>query len=213
MTELRNKNITILANFFNPSVFNSLWFVKNGILKEEDINAKTSFQSPDISQVNTSTFSLIVVLNQLVFHVIDDNEAKSIEILNKMISALPHTPYTAMGINFVFDAPALDTDLSEYSRKLFFYPESKLHSLFNTQDAKFGVYLSKNVNGSRLKLDIKPATISDANGSINKEVITYAFNFHKDLNKDNPVNDLLDLIKKWGEYKKNAEEIINVIYS
>lgn len=213
MTELKNKNVTILANFFNPSIYNSLWFVKNGILKEEDINTKTTFQSPDISQVNTKSFSLVVILNQLVFQFLDDQEASNLEILRKIISSLPHIPYTAVGLNFVYDAPELDENSEDWSRRLFNYPKSKLHSLFDVPDAKFGVYLSKNYAGSRLKLDVKPSTLIGADIVTPKEVITYAFNFHKDLNKEAPTNELLELINKWSGFKKYSKEIIDVIYS
>jgi hypothetical protein len=37
MFELNNKSIVVVANFFNPSIFNIHWFIRNEILKEEEI--------------------------------------------------------------------------------------------------------------------------------------------------------------------------------
>ena len=99
--------------------------------------------------------------------------------------------------------------LSNLSRKLFFRADDPLCQAFNTEDARFGSYMSKDVIGCRLKLDVKPVTINLPEGTI--ERLQFAFNFHRELTENNGVDGIVDLLTKWDSAQKMAFDIVNSI--
>jgi len=210
MFELANQNIVIVANLFNPSVFNSHWFIKNEIVNEEEI-LPTSIFAQDLAQLSTKDFNLLVLLNQLILTVSESSEISSIKKLTKCISLLKHTPFTAVGINFIYNSNQFDETDENWSRSLFYNTNSKIYQSFNSTDSKFGIYLSKDYHSSRLKLDIKPVNSQEIGSIEVKEVINYNFNFHKDLDKENAFDDLIQYLEKWNDFRVYSLELMNNI--
>lgn len=211
MFNLKSKSVVIIANLFNPSIFNTHWFIKNDILKEEDLLPKSIF-TQDIAQISTNGFNMVVTLNQLITNIQDAESKNTMEIILKCIKNLPHTPYSASGINFHYHTPAKTEEIDDLSRELFFFSSSPVHSEFDTKDAKFGAYLSKDYEGCRLKLDIKPNTIKKVNDPEKLYVINFGFNFHIDLPKENYTEELIKFLNKWNTFEEYSKEIMGKIF-
>lgn len=203
---LVNKNVTIVASNFNISVFRESWFEKEGIILPEDIEIEKSAFTPSVVQVSTKKFVLTIVQNQMVFVINDESDEHTLKVISKLINALPHTPYTAIGVNFVYQI--LD-DSGSLSRNMFFNEKLNLFNAFNdnSENPRFGAYLSKDFCESRLKLDIKPTNVKE--DSMTKLEMRFNFNFHKDLSEKECVSEMLSHLDNWNKLYGKSVELMN----
>lgn len=172
-------NAVIVAHQFNPSVVNQVWLVDNDIVARDEFQEGCVF-SDMVVNVNAKDFSLFVSPEQLQFVPKDGGQpiAETLRRLEKLVEGIPHTPFSGLGLNFVWIAS--DIDINALSRKLFFVPDSALYNAFDTKDARFGGYMSRDFNGGRLRLDIKPVTLTVRETGVSVDRIQFSFNFHFD---------------------------------
>ena len=207
MKELTVSNIVVVADKFNPSLFSQVWLDKYEILTEKEYKGDQIY-TPVFAQAQSDTFSLQVWPERLQFAYKGDEEDATDLIcskVGKIVELLPHTPYKALGINFTWHI-WIDDDLrfADFDRSIF-WNNSALHSSFDSEDARFGGYFSKDVLETRLRLDIKPIVKKD------KEVLQAAFNFQVDLTKGHAVELTQKSLRNWNTLKNNSEEISDVI--
>ena len=211
--ELKIQTIVIVAQSFNPSIFNQHWLIKNNFVDETDIAANSIFM-PGVINLFTKNYNLLVLPEKLQFQLINSGTSFKSDIekaLLPIIEKLPEVPYKAIGINFSWHITDTEKSIIELSKELFYFKESKLHQNFNSDNARFGAYMSNEYMQSRLKLDIKTVKAVEINTSKEEEVIQFAFNFHIDFNVDNCQDLLIGSLNDWEEYRKEAERIINIL--
>lgn len=198
--------VVIAARQFNPSILTQLWLVRNGILAEDEFAPGCIF-TDDISQVQTNKFHLVAIPQQLQFapNVSNDAEIQLLsDKLGGIVRALPHTPYTAIGLNFVYHKqPA---DVSAASKRAFFQPGSQLFRVFDTPTSHFGGYMSKDWCNMRLKLDIKPIYIEEGGHKENR--LQFGFNFHRDLQAEHAVTQIQECLQLWPQAKAESDTMI-----
>ena len=103
--QLVETSIVFVANQLNLSIFNPLWFVKQGILREDEFTAETVI-TPAFVQIPTSGFNLLIIPDRLQMQLlprtfpIAANEFH--RVLGGIIKSLPHTPLKGVGLNFSF---------------------------------------------------------------------------------------------------------------
>lgn len=210
--EMIPANVVIIARQFNPSIISQYWLIKNGIFTEEEIQSGSIF-SPVIANVQTRDCQVLVLPEQLQFmYGLEDHSGQELLIskLGKIIQALPHTPFVAAGLNFswqVYDED--EASNAALGKKLFFRDNVPLYRFFDTEDARFGSYMSRDILGCRLKLDIKPVTIARQEGPANR--LHFGFNFHLQLDEDDKVNSILNLFKKWDAARETALSLMKQI--
>jgi hypothetical protein len=200
-------NVVIAARQFNPSVMSQLWLVKHKLMDEGDFESGCVF-SDSLVQVMAKDFVLLVVPEQFQFvpRTEAGDELRLIE--NKVgviVNRLPHTPFTAVGLNFVWLVVPENGDIQNLSRQMFFRKNSDLYKYFDSEDSKFGAYLSRDILGCRLKLDIKPIQTPDTK----EDRLQFVFNYHLDLaGCDSPVSAIETMLHKWEEAKAYASKLI-----
>jgi len=208
--QLVDSNIVINAYEFNLSIINNVWLYKNKIFTEDELKGQKSL--PILVEVRTKNFNLNLVPNRLKFSIKpgyqEPNELLT-SIVAKIVKLLPHTPYSASGLNFIYHVIPEDKNIVKLSRSLFFQANSKLMQNFDSEDARFGSYFSKDVIGTRLKLDVKPITVM-ATGK-EEDRLQFAFNFHINFSSNNALDRILNLISKWDEAKNLSDQIMNNI--
>ena len=208
-SDLKIKNI-VLVGSFNPSAFDKLFFVKNNIFKEEEILPNSIF-SFDGVQLITNDFNIVIVLNQLIIssqHP-DKKDDKINDVLLKIVLVSSIKNITASGINFHWTIVCEEKESIEEITKSNFYNENNklLSTFFNTQDSKYGIYASKNINLARMRFDVKP--IKALENSTHKHALNFSFNFHYDVKDKEKLTDLVDFFKKYDEYRDECEKIIS----
>ena len=210
--EMNPANVVIIARQFNPSIISQYWLIKNGIFTEEEIQPDSIF-SPVIANVLSKDCQVLVLPEQLQFtSTLTDTAAQELLIskLGKIVQTLPHTPFIAVGLNFswqVYDED--DASNAALGRKLFFRDDSPLYKFFDVDDARFGSYMSRDILGCRLKLDIKPVTVPCPEGASNR--LHFGFNFHLQLIEDDKAESILNLFQKWDEAKETAVSLMKQI--
>lgn len=122
--------------------------------------------------------------------------------------------YSAIGFNsgwFISDSEAL---FSEFNRNFFTKEilKSPLYDFFNEPNARFGTYMSKDFLGSRLKLDVKPIQVVDENSPLDgSEFLFFRFNYHKELEREDKHQQLIEILSKWNTYSEETHKIISSI--
>jgi hypothetical protein len=211
---LNSRNVLIAANAFNPSVIRESFLMKQGVLHSEG-NLEPGFVFSDqIVNVPTKKFTLIVVPQQLQLVLVERADAHELvkSIVPSIIKALPHTPYTAIGLNFVWlIVPEEPLDVA--TRRLFSASGSVFGDAFDTPDSCFGFFASKDIGAVRLRADVKPVRVEvEANADKSKhEMIQCAFNFHVDLTTETAVEKITALCDRWQEFDSLSEELFKRI--
>ena len=199
--DLVHANAVVGAHHFNPSVTSQLWMVDNGVVDRDEFEAgKGSVFSDMMANVVSRHFTMLITPDQVQLapspSAIDPGSVVQ-ERLGALVRALPHTPYTACGLNITW---WLDhQDVAEVSRRLFFPAGKSFRSDFDVPDARFGGYMSRPWFDGRLKLDVKPITLS-LNDGPPFERLQFAFNFHRDVHPGgHAVDSVLVHLGYWSE--------------
>lgn len=204
------QNVVLALNNVNTGVFDKFWFVDNGVFARDEFLQDSIF-APGLSVVSTNNCSLTVLPNQVQFAVkSDDPQIGTNCVMQKMsafIKALSNVRVVAMGMNFSWRVEDKEKHITMLTRGLFDVPQNGLHQYFNHPDARFGTYISQDIdNETRLKLDIKPVN-SLEDGTL-VDFVLAAFNYHSDVKVSNYQEYLLQLLEKWPSLNRNSEEII-----
>lgn len=215
-------NVVVVAKSFNPSILTQLWLARNEVVGEDEFLPGCMFVE-GLSQVTTQSFDMLVIPDRLQFTpkavagqmeqregVLVQLEGEMIaEKIGKIIRALPHTPYTAVGINFAWQEKPGDEGVTGLTRRLFFNSESALHHEFDSDDASFGVYMSKDIGGGlRLKCDVKPVFVNAATGK--EPRLHLGLNFHREVTGVDPVGEVIETIGRWAECKQQATTLVGI---
>jgi len=208
--ELARSNLVIAAHQFNPSIFSQLWLVRNGIVREDEFSPGCLFSDQAVN-VECEHFALLVVPPQMQFapKVPPESEAELVEQkVGAIVRALPHTPYSAIGLNFIWHVEPEDGDVGAMTRALFFNADRSTCQVFDAEDARFGAYFSRDLFGCRLKLDVKP--IIRQTGDERREVVQFAFNFHLDVPQE--TDEIVAAIERqlgiWDDARDEAARIV-----
>lgn len=211
---LVDANVVVIARQFNPTVTNPVWLVKHGLVREDEIGEGCAFTNV-FSQVVTEEMIFVLTPDQLQFTPRGEPERKqelAIAKVGEFVKLIPHTPFIAAGLNFNYQLFPENIGVQELCRSLFFVQDSQLHAIFDTEDARFGGYLSKDVLGCRLKLDVKPAYVQASNEPEASHFIQFHFNYHMELLKEQaPVEKITSMLSKWNEASRLCETISDVI--
>lgn len=208
---LKIKNSIIVANGLLPSIFSQSWFEKNGIFKDSEFLPDCVFSRDFVQIRTTSKVRIVIFQNQIQFVSDDDIETAINNTLIPIVSSLGSFAFAAAGINYFWYLTDPELTLAELSKKYFKSEQLKVTSLFSDNSAQYGAYLSKDIFGCRLKLDIKPVKALDLGLNETTEGISFAFNFHKDFTPDTLNQDeLKTFLSKCPQLYSESERVMNL---
>lgn len=206
--ELLSQNIVLVTDNINTSVFSEYWFIKNGILREEEIIQPSIFV-PGFVKIETKDcrFEITSQFIQFVLKMDDISKSNTCikQVLQKMISKLVTLGFKAVGFNFTWLVSDVTGALSK-TIGLFGNGGSPVYDHFLTGDSSLGAIFSKKYNETtRLNLTIKTADVIDS-GAI-KTILTSSFNYHRILSGNNVIAQIEDQLKNWNLIRQNAQKI------
>lgn len=215
---LVNSSAVVVAQHFNPSVTGQYWLIQNKIVLPQELQVGAIF-SDMIVQVPTRDFHLLITQESCQFTfptpATDERRAEQQALLKErlgtLVSLLPHTPYTAIGLNYVWHLFPDSETIGSKCRQFFFLPGKPLYTIFDQGDARFGSYMSMDWGGYRLRLDARPiiCVLPDAPQT---EVIQFVFNYHRNLaGTPNPSSGIIDALNQWNVTWKNSLSIMETI--
>ncbi|MHC4145101.1 MAG: hypothetical protein ACYSWW_10840 [Planctomycetota bacterium] len=214
---MENSSVVIIAKDFNLSIFKPLWLMKNNIFREEELKGDIVI-TPLAVQIPLKNFQFMVLPDRLQIAIprqYPDAQSDINRVLGGIVTTLPHTPFTAVGLNFHYlVAPESEDAFTSWERALFASPFSNRLHVAEEGNTRFGSYLSFNVLGSRLKMDIKPINAGDKIQGIcnswhpGQDLTRVHFNFHTDVtNAATPAESTLDSLGKWAEASTLSQEL------
>ncbi len=199
--DLVESSVVVVAQNFNPSVTSQLWLVRNGVV-EGDFLPGCIFTDL-LVQVRTRRFSLLFTPEQFQFVPAAGEENHHVlvqDVIGRIVRLLPHTPYRALGLNFTWHLTPAGGDVAALSRRLFFAAGRPLFRDFDAPDASFGAYLSRDLLGFRLKLDVKPVTVTPPGATAAEQRLQLLYNFHADLPEgEEAVERIQPHLRRWSE--------------
>ena len=209
-------NVVVVARQFNPSIFSELWLTRHAIVGEEQRLPGCLF-SDDVAKVEVSNFGLLVLPPQLQFvprttH--EDEESLVVSKVGGIVKLLPETPFIALGLNFQWQVWSDTTPTKTVARRMFFKSDNPLFCHFDSDDATFGTYASRDVFGLRMKLNVTPVDVFTSKGDAQTaddtiQRLLFAFNFHLELPKSDNLPDLIEQhLRKWNQARDLAFEIV-----
>lgn len=209
---LKTANVVIAAKQFNPTIFDQIWLLDNGIATREELQGENAFVlTAPFVQFCAPSFVLVVLPDQLQFtpDPVDEGAGQLVvEKVGRIVTLLPHTPFVAAGLNFVWHLSLDAAAFGEFSKSLFFR-ENPLYSAFQEDDARYGGYLSKSTLGTRLNLDVRPVRTAAPDGP---EAIQFAFNFNLDLPRGQAaVEQITALLRRWDEARNQSASLIQAV--
>ncbi|HLE25381.1 MAG TPA: hypothetical protein VI935_06985 [Thermodesulfobacteriota bacterium] len=206
-------SIVILGSF-NPGIFQPEWIERFGILPEQEVKAviepgatvtlsdgKTKAPAfiitPEITQILFPTFQLKVGLSRFEFLTLQRDEFERVpEVVIKIFHLLPHTPISAVGINFNIHLPIKD-DVNEILKSYFqgkFFTEESSFSDGNNLLQILGE--SYEIWGTfRCKKEEDTVTVQVQPSLRIENGIYLDYNFHSDL-QDKTAKELVDILTK-----------------
>ncbi len=201
VTGLEKATVVLVANQFNPSILSEHWLAKHGIVPDDETERKT-LMVPGLSQLVTARFAIEGRPNRVQVTLASplDETAPTVvlDTIGRIAQLLPETPYSALGLNFHWQAASTDRDrVASGQREMFAAAGSPVYGFFAASDARFGAYLSKDVLGFRLKLIVLPVTPETDDGPA--EGMNCQFNFHKALDHDAGPSAVAQAIGLWPD--------------
>jgi len=179
-----------------------------GVVHEDEFAEGSLFTEMAV-QAEARDFRLVAMPEMIQF-ALKTSAASPGELVRERVggiaTALPHMAYKAIGMNFHWRAEVEEgIDFAAEVHRMFVPQHSPLYNLFEQGGARFGGYMSKDVFGVRLKLDVKPVK-READGRL-VEGLVYQFNFHLDLDQDDPLLGIQGALERWEDAEELAKEM------
>jgi len=196
----REYNIFVLVGIWNRGIFTPDWVTKFLMPDEKNIQVEIPLNSDGSFRFSTTDFRFFIIGNRMIFSIINKNHEvydKITEIANRVSNTLPHTPVSAFGINFNFEA--------EENEKL-----KKLFEFFDNESInQKGLEFSKATISRTFKMDE-----SDLNLNIIKEGDIYRIH----MNYHHNIKDLVDFKGKFDNdiirsFENKSLELLKAIYN
>ncbi len=204
----------IVAQQFNPSVASQKWLHDIGLLTMADLERPFAF-TPAFAQFSGPDFDFLLLPERLQFTLLGDSSGQKDVLLDKVakfVREVPHTPFTALGLNLTYQIVPAHGDTTRITRRLFFVPGSPLHAEFDDDGARFGGYMSRDVLGCRLKLAVRPAIEPLKEGGPPKHFVLMDFNFHHDLTPGGDAAEtIVKNLEKWDDVRAHADRIARIV--
>jgi hypothetical protein len=136
-------------------------------------------------------------------------------VLGGIVQTLPHTPYSACGLNFNYLATVADDNFQAWDVRLFASEAARRAGATNAAGARFGSYCSFDVLGGRMKLDMKPTRTIRGVREIaedwqeSAEVMRMSFNYHFEVGtSDAPAECVRNALGKWDEAAAHSQATV-----
>jgi hypothetical protein len=212
-------NAVVVAKQLAPSILSQLWLVRNGLVREEEL-AQGCIFTPDVVQVVTKEYNLLALSNRIQFSPLRHGTRTGAMVqdhVGKIVSAMSDTPYTAVGLNMNWHVlPGTDSFAAAMER-LAAPRGSSIFGAFDTPDARYGAYFSRDALGFRVKLDIKPINLANqkAGGETGPEGFQFGFNFEQKLQDAGAeaVTVILEQLSQWDAARRFCNETMALIES
>ncbi len=216
--DFKGSNAVVLAppppeRQFDPAKFSQIWMIQQLHVDPNDfVDPGAAVHAPFLFNQATTQFNLLVVPEriQLMFAPHQEEGGTVKRVMLESLLQVTRIPYSAAGLNFNWLIHANKYPNSVISRKLFFAEGNPFFREFDTPNACFGAYASKDYLGTRLRVDAKPLLV-EGSSEVDPRGVLFNFNFHKELVEENRLDPIRELLDLWDQARAEASRIIEDI--
>lgn len=206
--DLKEASIVLLAQNFNPSIFNPHWLITKGVIKEENIKFEQSSFTPKEVRILTDTFEMIVLQDRLLINYLPNEEVMEAVIQNLMhhiFNLLPEVPYMAMGINFKWEININNQYFSTLNKRLL-NEENPFLKYFPSENSLYGINLNNQFLDSLQNFTLQPFINETQSGVVG------IFNYHFDVSLIiEKVHHLAKAINDMTKYYTQSKKIMECV--
>lgn len=214
---LTNASAVVLAHDVNVSILKPPWLRAHQILTDEDLSGDV-VASGALTRVLNPRFEFLALPDRLQMRIRkpEFGQADLLRVLGGIVSTLPHTPITAIGMNFDYVVTSEPQESFAAWNRTRFSSQFCLESAGQEErDVRFGAFVSYEVSGMLLKADIKPCVAkSEAKieTSLNEpEAMQVKCNFHEELEEPASTPVLLERLAHWDNFARVAEQFVDML--
>lgn len=203
-----NASAVVVAHDVNLSIFRPPWLRDQKILSDEELAGDVVI-TPLMVRIPAPSFELLILPDRVQMRPSDDSgkaQSDILRVLGGIVSTLPHTPFTAIGLNFDYlMTPDEHTQFQSWNKERFAAPFPVDVVGAALEEARFGAYYSFDTLGMRLKADLRPVRRTEQPkgdilmSSAGPEEMLGKFNFHRDLKVRPAVAEILQVLGRWGD--------------
>lgn len=201
--KLSGTNIVILAKNHNPAIASADWLKSEGVFEEKAIN---STNTSVFSFFESESFLLTVtpdLLQAALKNPIEPNVPRLQKSIYTYVKDLPHTPFTAIGLNYIWIVGFDNQEHASRSLKnLFIVDENKIKTSLGRKNYQAGGILVFEDVIFRVKLLIEIVKQSPENISCN-------FNYHADVKNS---QDVLQAISVFQCKHTESKQIVSHLF-
>lgn len=199
--DLVSSNVVLIAAQFNPSLITPLWLTKFGIVREEELQPEGIY-TPAIVQFRTAVLELTALPDRVTVGFLSFQlHKRAIEQVKKLVKIVPHTPYIALGCNFLFRVAAPSPErLAELSHERFYTPSAGIFDAVPAEGRMLGgsAYWLLDQGRGRGRVEVKPEGTH----------FLLSFNFHFDVKESaEPAVVICTTLDHFDDYLRSANEI------
>ena len=196
-------NAVATANNVNPSIVTERWLMRHGIVADGDFDG-ASVYTPPFVKVRTRGFELIVLEDRIQIGPSSEaDSAGAFQSFVRLIETLPHTPYQAVGLNFVWGIIPNEGTAADLARRLFPRQDGALERVLGGNETTYGGFASRPALGGALNLELK----------VLADVLTGSFNYHYAVGADidGRVELVVDAINHWAPARDDSRRIAEAL--
>lgn len=202
-------NIVLVSGNINTSLFSQYWFIKHGIVQENEFMSDSMFIA-GLTNVSTNDCQITILPDKIQLALKTDNMEVAKRCVDekfiKMVNEMDNVSINAIGLNYLWRIDDSERSTQQIGRELF-CNDNELGNYFSDGNARYGAYYSKAYDDvTRLKLDIKP--IMSKQYGEQTEYLLASFNYHSDVALDQMKNHLRVQLSKWSELLSNSNEVV-----
>lgn len=200
---LKKATIVILASSFNPSIVTKDWLIREGIVQEDAIkfaNVPTFslFESESfVITVTPDRFEVVLKIAKPVDYRTHDLDSLA-SVAKTFVEKLPHTPYNAVGLNYIWLAEAEgDENISSILKEKFISDKERFSRLFPEKNYGVGSIIYFQHDGFKVKLAIEPYLET-------MKHITNNFNYQANTSDYKEIMKKIEMVKDNWDNSKNT---------
>lgn len=177
----RSANVVLIpSQQVDPSAFNQVWLLDNGIVRREDFSSGSTFL-PVLSNVVTPGYDLLIMQNRIQFSIktaLPEGLLLLQDVFLRFLEAAA-LAVSSVGVNFNFIIAAPEgRDLLVETKRVFLHGNNLFSGLLENARTGVGVFMTQPMEGGNFQLDIKPGRPANPAPGTPTDVLVCAYNYH-----------------------------------
>lgn len=217
-------SVVLIAKDVNQSIFSPAWLLKHGILLDEEAGGDDFVFARGLTRVRTPAFQLLVLPDRLQMRLALESDAADaliMRVVGGVVKTLPHTPFSAIGLNFQYQFEPTDAaSFHEWDLARFAAPWALKTTDRDNPRTRYGCTFAYDAyDGARMRVRAVVSAKDDEAAPPQMEpnmppyVVEIHCNLHRDLKPETSTTQIIRTLAHWKDVRQDAIELIRSLQS